>query len=244
MKQILFVFIAILLLSLSCKQTATPENISQKVDDTMGVKNKADSLLKIEKERSRDSILLGHDSSWVDLSLLIPNAKFDIRYADTNNFMKIKVYDCPACYMRLIVAKSLINAAKSLDSMGLAFVFYDCYRPSSAQWKLWEKMPNASYVMPPVYGSNHSRGTAIDLGLFDLKTKEILDMGSDFDHFGVESWLSYQGHTAIVKKNRQCLIKIMSANNFNINNNEWWHFDYKLKQFNLSDFKWDCSQNN
>jgi D-alanyl-D-alanine dipeptidase len=244
MKHILFVFVAILLLSLSCKQSVPNDNSFPKFVDTQSVKNKADSLLKIEKERSRDSILLGHDSSWVDLSLLIPNAKFDIRYADTNNFMKIKVYDCPACYMRLIVAKSLMKANESLDSLGLSFVFYDCYRPSSAQWKLWEKMPNANYVMPPVYGSNHSRGTAIDLGLFDLKTKKILDMGSDFDHFGIESWLSYQGHTTIVKKNRVCLIKTMISNNFNINNNEWWHFEFNLKKFNLSDFKWDCPQIN
>ena len=209
-------------------------------EDSVGIEINKDSLLKIEITRLRDSVLQEHDSSWVDLKILLPTAKFDIRYADTLNFMKIKVYECPACFTRLAVAKSLIKASESLDSLGLGFIFYDCYRPSSAQWKLWEKMPDSRYVHPPKLGSRHSRGVAVDLSLYDLKTDQILDMGTEFDYFGKEAWWTYQGHSGIVNKNRKTLLTIMKQNNFTTVQNEWWHFDFRNQQFSLSDFRWNC----
>lgn len=209
-------------------------------ESSVGIEINKDSLLKIDITRLRDSVLQEHDSSWVDLKILLPTAKFDIRYADTLNFMKIKIYECPACFTRLVVAKSLINASEGLDSLGLGFIFYDCYRPSSAQWKLWEKMPDARYVHPPKLGSRHSRGVAVDLSLYNLKTDQILDMGTEFDYFGKEAWWTYKGHSEIVNKNRQTLLTVMKQNNFTIVQNEWWHFDFRNQQFSLSDFRWNC----
>jgi len=225
----------------SCSDEAKKNDIKSLADDTIELQKLKDSLSNVQHLRLRDSLLSGADSNWVDLSILLPDAKFDIRYAGTNNFMQTQTYDCPACYVRLIVAKSLIAAEKSLDSLGLGFIFYDCYRPASAQWKLWEKMPDPRYVLPPNYGSNHSRGIAVDLGLIDRKNGKILDMGSAFDHFGVESWLSYKDHSDTVKKNRLILLNVMQNNNFSFYNREWWHFDFKRKDFSLSDFKWNCN---
>jgi D-alanyl-D-alanine dipeptidase len=187
------------------------------------------------------SILELHDSAWVDLKILLPKAIFDIRYADTANFMKLKVYECPACYCRLKVAKALLNAQKELDSTNLVFKFFDCYRPSSAQWALWKKMPDPRYVHPPTQGSRHSRGVALDLTLFDLKSNKELDMGTEFDFFGKEAYWNYKAHSEEVNKNRKLLLNLMQKNNFSTVPTEWWHFDFKVQNFNLSDFKWDCN---
>jgi D-alanyl-D-alanine dipeptidase len=227
-------------LSVSCAEKTNTNYSSMPTEDSVGIEVNKDSLIQLEFIRLKDSILQEHDSSWVDLKILLPTAKFDIRYADTLNFMKIKVYECPACFTRLAVAKSLIKASESLDSLGLGFIFYDCYRPSSAQWKLWEKMPDARYVHPPKLGSRHSRGVAVDLSLYDLKTGQILDMGTEFDYFGKEAWWTYQGHSEIVNKNRKTLLTIMKQNYFTTVQNEWWHFDFRNQQFSLSDFRWNC----
>ncbi len=197
---------------------------------------------KIQKSIKMDSVLALPDSTWVDLKELLPKAKFDIRYADTNNFMKLKVYECPGCFTRLAVAKSVLKAQEKLDSMGLTFLFFDCFRPTLAQWKLWDKMPDARYVHPPSLGSRHSRGVALDLTLYDLKADTVLDMGAEFDHFGKESYWSYSGLSETAQKNRKLLLSIMTDHNFSTVLNEWWHFDYRVQKFSLSDMRWSCPE--
>jgi zinc D-Ala-D-Ala dipeptidase len=238
--KIYFAVIAFVLISISCEQIEKDKTEKMPAVDTVGIVLNNDSLILAEQQKIRDSILSGPDTSWANLQILMPKAKFDIRYADTNNFMKLKVYDCPACFTRLLVAKSLLLAYEKLDSMGLTFIFFDCYRPSSAQWKLWEKMPDPRYVHPPTHGSRHSRGVAVDLSLYDLNAQLILDMGTEFDYFGKEAWWSYQGHSDEVNKNRKILLDIMRSHNFSTVGNEWWHFDFRNQKFNLSDMKWDC----
>jgi D-alanyl-D-alanine dipeptidase len=233
-----FLFFSLFVLITSCNSATSFNEID---------KDLKHSELQKEKEKTPekpiyniDSILAQHDSSWVDLKILLPDAIFDIRYADTSNFMKLKVYDCPACFSRLVVAKALLNAQKELDSLQLVFKFFDCYRPSSAQNALWEKNPDSRYVYPPNLGSKHSRGVALDLTLYDVNLKKELDMGTEFDFFGKEAYWYYQAHSDEVKKNRKLLFDIMKKHNFLTISTEWWHFNYKIQNFNLSDFKWPC----
>jgi D-alanyl-D-alanine dipeptidase len=49
-------------------------------------------------------------------------------------------------------------------------VVYDAYRPQQAQAQLWDACPNPEYVVDVAIGSNHSRGTAIDVTLMDEHT--------------------------------------------------------------------------
>jgi D-alanyl-D-alanine dipeptidase len=55
-------------------------------------------------------------------------------------------------------------------------VVYDAYRPQQAQAQLWDACPNPEYVVDVAIGSNHSRGTAIDVTLMD-EHNNLLDMG-------------------------------------------------------------------
>jgi hypothetical protein len=59
-------------------------------------------------------------------------------------------------------------------------VVYDAYRPQQAQAQLWDACPNPEYVVDVAIGSNHSRGTAIDVTLMD-EHDNLLDMGAGFD---------------------------------------------------------------
>ena len=72
--------------------------------------------------------------------------------------------------------------------------------------------------------SGHSRGSTVDLTLFDMKSGKEVDMGGTFDWFGVESHPDYRGITEEQYANRMLLRSIMVANGFKPLAEEWWHF--------------------
>ena len=52
-------------------------------------------------------------------------------------------------------------------------------------------------------------------------------MPSDFDEFTERASPDYKGGTEEETRNRELLRKLMEAEGFTVNANEWWHFDYK-----------------
>jgi D-alanyl-D-alanine dipeptidase len=72
--------------------------------------------------------------------------------------------------------------------------------------------------------SGHSRGSTVDLTLFDMKTGKEVDMGGTFDRFGIESHPDYRNITKEQFANRMLLREIMVANGFKPLEEEWWHF--------------------
>ena len=72
--------------------------------------------------------------------------------------------------------------------------------------------------------SGHSRGSTVDLTLFDMAAEKDVDMGGTFDWFGVESHPDFRGITDAQFKNRMLLREIMVANGFKPLEEEWWHF--------------------
>ena len=187
-----------------------------------------------------DSILKGKDSAWVNIEDLSTAIVLDLRYATTNNFMELQIYDCPKCLMRLATAKALLRAQEELKEQGLGFKMFDCYRPQSAQYKLWKKVPDRRYVAPPSKGSMHSRGGALDLTLINLASQEQLEMGTHYDYFGKEAYWVNQDLPQEVLDNRKLLRSTLEKHGFKTVTTEWWHFNYRRAWFSLSNKQWDC----
>ena len=101
-------------------------------------------------------------------------------------------------------------------------------------------MPDASYVTPPQKGSMHNRGHAIDLGLIDLDTGNLLEMGTDFDHFGPKAHYTFAKLPQKTIENRKLLRQIMEEQGFQGIRTEWWHFSYKNEIAPFSDWLWPC----
>jgi D-alanyl-D-alanine dipeptidase len=156
------------------------------------------------------------------------------------NFMGEKIYDCAECYLRTEVAQAIARVHRALKTKGYGGLkMYDCYRPHSAQWKLWKKVPNPQYVADPRKGSMHNRGSAVDLTVIDKNGKE-LDMGTGYDVFDKKAYIDYIGHSATVNNNRKLLQETMIAEGFRTTRTEWWHFSYTKKSYEISDFQWKC----
>lgn len=180
------------------------------------------------------------DTTFVNLKEYSSEFVYDMKYASHSNFLKEKVYDCGECYLRLKTIISLIAANKKFIEKGYRIKLFDCYRPLDIQKKMWKIVSNPIYVANPEKGSIHNRGGAVDITLVDSNGNE-LDMGTTFDHFGVEAAHFHENLTKIQKKNRKILRKIMMKSNFQLFESEWWHYNLNdSKKDPLSNFKWKC----
>lgn len=181
-----------------------------------------------------------NDTTFVNIKDYSPDFVYDMKYASSDNFLKAKVYDCAECFLRLKTVKAIVKANAVFMKKGYKIKFFDCYRPLDIQKKMWKIVSNPSYVADPAKGSIHNRGGAVDITLVDSNGKE-LDMGTPFDHFGIEASHNYTNLSKKVKKNRALLKKVMTQNGFNSFDSEWWHYNLKSALTDkVSNVKWKC----
>lgn len=174
------------------------------------------------------AITSGFPLQLVDLSTIDPSIKIDLRYAGINNFLRRKLYPDEVCYLHQDTVVSLKKAQQAFKELGYGLKIWDGYRPLSVQWKFWEACSDERYVANPAKGGGrHTRGTAVDVTLIDLKTDTELEMPTTFDDFSPKAWSNSHDCSDIAKSNRTLLHKIMRNNGFQSIKTEWWHFDLK-----------------
>ena len=155
------------------------------------------------------------------------NVMIELVYATERNFTGQPIYRRGTCYLHPETAGLLRQAVMLAAPLGLGFKIFDGYRPTEAQWALWNHTPDPSFVADPRRGSPHSRGAAIDLTLVDSSGHE-LDMGTKFDQFSEKSHHGSQAVSLAAQKNRVLLLGLMTLAGFDHYRLEWWH--YQLHQ--------------
>lgn len=168
-------------------------------------------------------------SDLVEVTSLEPGIKRDIRYAGSNNFMGIPLYETPAAYLQRPAAEALARIHRALADKGYGLLVHDAYRPWSVTWMFWEATPPEAriFVADPAEGSRHSRGCAVDLTLYDLKTGRPVEMPSRYDEFSTRAYADFIGGTSQQRALRALLREAMEADGFTVYAEEWWHFDYR-----------------
>lgn len=169
------------------------------------------------------------EADLIELVKLDKTIKLDIRYARADNFVGRAVYTEARAFLQKPAAEAVARAHQKLKKLGLGLMIFDGYRPWSVTKLFWEVTPEdkRKFVANPQTGSRHNRGCAVDLSIYNLKTDKLVDMPSDFDEFTERASPDYKGASEIQTKNRDLLRKMMEAEGFIVNQNEWWHFDYK-----------------
>ncbi|GLR08344.1 D-alanyl-D-alanine dipeptidase [Mixta theicola] len=160
----------------------------------------------------------------VDLADTFPQLEIDLKYASPDNITGYAIYQQARCLLHPDAAKALARSVEVARLAGLTLVVYDAWRPQLAQQHLWLACPDPQYVMAVSLGSNHSRGTAIDVTLRD-EAGNLLDMGTAFDEMNARSHLWSPDIPATAHRNRLVLNAIMQAGGFIGINSEWWHFE-------------------
>lgn len=156
-----------------------------------------------------------------------------LAYATADNLVGKPIYRHARCYLHPEAAERLGAAIALAAALGYRFRLFDAFRPSEAQWVLWSRYPDPSFLADPRRGSPHSRGVAVDLTLTDAGGA-ALAMGTPFDAF---TPLSHHANTEVspaAQRNRALLLGIMTAAGWDFYRNEWWHYQlFNSRRFPL-----------
>ena len=203
------------------------------------------SKVRVHETVTEDGVILSDDSSdFVLLSEAVPDAILEIRYYSTYNFVgeRIDGYEEPLAFLTKEAATALKEVSDELLTMGFRLKIFDAYRPQMAvtHFMNWALDPDdvrmKEYFYPELEKdvlfpqgyiaehSGHSRGSTVDLTLFDMKTEKEVDMGGTFDYFGELSHPDYTGITDEQYENRMILRDVMLKHGFKPLVEEWWHF--------------------
>lgn len=147
----------------------------------------------------------------------------DLRYASARNFTGKPVYRRAHAWLLPEAAECLQRAIALAQALDLRLKIFDAYRPTEAQWVLWNHTPDPEFLADPRSGSPHSRGAAVDLTLLDAAGAE-LDMGTGFDAFTAQSHHGRTDIPALAQRNRAVLLGLMTAAGWDFYRNEWWHY--------------------
>lgn len=181
----------------------------------------------------------------VNIHDLDSNIEVNLRYADTNNFMKRNLYDgLRNAYFTCAMAIRLHNAQLFLKekNKNYTLVVLDAARPLHVQQLMWDSVRldtaiRHSYLAKPEQTSLHNYGCAVDITIKDLSTGNYLDMGTDFDTFSKLAQPAYEwvflGDGKLSKEagdNRKLLREVMRRARMNSISSEWWHFSMCTKE--------------
>ena len=176
----------------------------------------------------------------VDLSVIFPSLHIDLKYATADNITGAPIYREARCLLHTEAVTALAKSISIAQLAGLSLVVYDAYRPQQAQAILWNACPDPQYVVDVAIGSNHSRGTAIDVTLMDDRG-HLLDMGAGFDEMHDRSHAWHPSVSPAAQRNRLLLNAIMFGGGFVGINSEWWHFELPdAARYPLLDDQIDC----
>jgi D-alanyl-D-alanine dipeptidase/kynurenine formamidase len=165
----------------------------------------------------------------VELTVLDPTIRLDVRYATANNFVGRPVYTEARAFLQRPAAEALVRAHRALRKDGYGLLVFDGYRPWSVTKLFWDLTPQdkKSFVADPKKGSKHNRGCAVDLTLYDLATGKEVEMPGAYDEMSERSYPTYAGGSVEARKARDLLRSAMEREGFFVYAFEWWHFDYR-----------------
>ena len=214
--------------------------------------NDNDDNLKVSPEEDASQFVL--------LTDVVPDAILEIRYYSTYNFIgrRIPGYEEPLAILTREAADSLKKVSDELMAQGYRLKIFDAYRPQKAVDYFMEWAQNMgdtlmkpyfypeldkSILVPQEYiaeKSGHTRGSTVDLTLFDMAKEKEVDMGCTYDYFGLASHPdvqpgqpvgAYQPINQEQYDNRMILQKAMLAHGFKAYDCEWWHFTLANEPF-------------
>lgn len=217
----------------------------------------------ISKNAEEETYVATEDASnFVVITDVVPDAILEIRYYSTYNFVGARIdgYLEPTALLTRQTADSLKVVSDELKAQGYRLKIYDAYRPQMGvdHFMRWGDDVTDTLMKPYFYPdvprdslfdlgyiarrSGHSRGSTVDLTLFDMNTEKEVDMGGTFDWFGYESHPDFGGNpetgeytgvcnspsgrtiTAEQFENRMILRRAMLRHGFKPYDEEWWHF--------------------
>ena len=198
-------------------------------------------------------------SGFVDLLEFVPDAILEIRYYSEYNFVgsRIAGYEEPCALITRDAAEALKAVSDDLIKQGFKLIIYDAYRPQKAvdHFMEWAEDLDDTRMKPYFFPeldkdvlfeqgyiasrSGHSKGSTVDLTLYDIAACKEVDMGGTFDYFGQRSHPDWcgdpdtgeyvgaigEGEISEEQFNKRMILRnAMIKHGFRPIDTEWWHF--------------------
>lgn len=215
------------------EETDIPEEESQKLENMDSEKPDSENQDSTEPDngdsqedaKDEEHIQVPTDpADFVKVQDYIPEILVDLKYYTTDNFTGQKIYEFSDAYLRYGTVEKLMKVQNVLEEQGLSLKIWDAYRPTAAQFVLWEICPDAAYVANPNRGfSSHSRGNTVDITIVEQGGNEII-MPTGFDDFSAMADRDYSDCGEEAAENAKMLEQLMIENGFEAYYGEWWHF--------------------
>jgi zinc D-Ala-D-Ala dipeptidase len=171
--------------------------------------------------------------------MVVPDAIVDLRYATSDNFVGVPLYPAGVrCLVHQSMGPGLKVAADRLRRAGYLVVFWDCYRPHPVQVRMFQIVPDPSWVARPgPYARSHEAGRSVDVTLAYAGSHTcpanqrvqgdcLVEMGTDFDDFSTRAHaFAVDGVSSQARANRDRLRSAMKAGGITGYSGEWWHFN-------------------
>ena len=206
------------------------------------------------------TVMANPNPDFISLAEFCPDIKIQASYSTPDNFTGevVRGYKAKKAFLARLPAEALCSVQKEALKRGLSLKIFDGYRPVKAVqfFQEWAKRSEDNLDLKKLYyptftrlelfekgfiakQSSHSRGSAVDLTLVELKTGRDLDMGSGFDFFDVISHTETSLVTEKQKNNRMMLKELMESRGFKNFHQEWWHFSFKPEPYPEQYFNFD-----
>ena len=215
-----------------------------------------------DRGRARSAQDRAFEKAFVTLTDAVPDAILEIRYYGTYNFVGTRIdgYFQPVALITREAGAALREVSDELVAKGYRLKIYDAYRPQRAvdHFVRWAADVADTLMKPYFYPdldksvlfeqeyimakSGHTRGSTVDLTLFDMATEKEVDMGGTFDWFGIESHPDYMDITPEQYANRMLLRDAMVRHGFKTLESEWWHFTLADEPFPETYFDYPVKQ--
>ena len=223
--------LSLVVLLYSCTEKSNQEKQEAFVQSEQKVKQTAEFL--------KDTVTVTR-FNLVDVQSINSSILVELKYATSDNFMGIKLYDrLKKAYLQKDVAERLAKVQNLLMQLkpGFQLLIYDALRPVSVQQKMWDALDSlppverGKFVSNPKNRSLHNMGAAVDLTIVDDQNKP-LDMGANYDDIrqiaypSMEQRFFEEGKLSTTQlENRALLRKVMKSQGFRQLPTEWWHFN-------------------
>jgi D-alanyl-D-alanine dipeptidase len=238
--------LSIFILFFSCSDVIPSKKVEAKTN-----KIPKPTIEAIPSEKLKDTTFLSH-YNLVDVQSLNKDIFVELKYATSDNFMGIVLYDrLKNAYLQKDVAERLSKVQDYLSELkpGFHLLIYDALRPVSVQQKMWDALDSlppaqrGKFVSNPKNRSLHNLGAAVDLTIVN-QNGEPLDMGARYDDIRQIAYPSKEKQflaegklSAVHIENRDLLRKVMKSQKFRQLQTEWWHFNACSRDEGLLKYK-------
>ena len=164
----------------------------------------------------------------VDLTMVDPLLNMEFLFASDNNIFGTRLYNEARVLLQKPVAEAIFRIQRRLRTMGLGLMIYDAYRPWRTTQAIKNNLPDSLsiYFIDEEVGYCQNRGTSVSVGLYSLRSGELVSMPTPYGTFASETLSDYPFVEAELRENREFLRHIMEAQGFRASKYKWWYYSH------------------